>query len=73
MNLIDPIQEIGPKLGGGCSFKGGRSFPILQYRINYWWLTFKKELAVMSVLHAMKLMLVGLSLVPRLSRRHAEK
>ena len=23
---FDPIQEIGPKVGGGCSFKGGRSF-----------------------------------------------
>ena len=23
---FDPIQEIGPKVGGGCSFEGGPSF-----------------------------------------------
>ena len=23
---FDPIQEIGAKVGGGCSFEGGQSF-----------------------------------------------
>ena len=28
---FDPIQEIGPKVGGECSFEGGLFFAILQY------------------------------------------
>ena len=28
---FDPIQEIGPKVGGGRSFEGGRSFTRLRY------------------------------------------